>query len=206
MTAGTLSKRQVAKREQIATAGRRLFLAHGFAGTSMDAVTAEAGVSKQTLYAYFPAKVDLLKAILDRELARLALEGPLPEPQTLPELRGLLVQFATRLTQTLLHPDSVALIRLVLGEAFRIPELGDTVRQAFPMRALQGIAAIVGRADELGLIEAPDIDLTARMLLGPIMSYVALDGFLTTEPVVQPSADKLERMVDMFLTMVAVTP
>ena len=206
MTAGTLSKRQVAKREQIATAGRRLFLAHGFAGTSMDAVTAEAGVSKQTLYAYFPAKVDLLKAILDRELARLALEGPLPEPQTLPELRGLLVQFATRLTQTLLHPDSVALIRLVLGEAFRIPELRDTVRQAFPMRALQGISTIVGRADELGLIEAPDIDLTARMLLGPIMSYVALDGFLTAEPVVQPSADKLERMVDMFLTMVAVTP
>ena len=117
-------------------------------------MTAEAGVSKQTLYAYFPAKVDLLKAILDRELARLALEGPLPEPQTLPELRGLLVQFATRLTQTLLHPDSVALIRLVLGEAFRIPELRDTVRQAFPMRGLQGIAAIVGRADELGLIEA----------------------------------------------------
>ena len=206
MTAGTLSKRQVAKREQIATAGRRLFLAHGFAGTSMDAVTAEAGVSKQTLYTYFPAKVDLLKAILDRELARLALEGPLPEPQTLPELRGLLVQFATRLTQTLLHPDSVALIRLVLGEAFRIPELRDTVRQALPMRALQGIATIVGRADVLGLIEAPDTDLTARMLLGPIMSYVALDGFLTAEPVVQPSADKLERMVDMFLTMVAVTP
>lgn len=94
----------------------------------------------------------------------------------------------------------------MLGEAFRIPELRDTVRQAFPMRGLQGIAAIVGRADELGLIEAPDIDLTARMLLGPIMSYVALDGFLTAEPVVQPSADKLERMVDMFLTMVAVTP
>ncbi|MCC6495202.1 MAG: TetR/AcrR family transcriptional regulator [Propionibacteriaceae bacterium] len=206
MTVGTLSKRQVAKREQIATAGRKLFLAHGFAGTSMDAVTAEAGVSKQTLYTYFPAKADLLKAILERELARLALEGPLPEPQTFPELRGLLLQFVTRLTQTLLHPDSVALIRLVLGEAFRIPELRDTVRQALPMRALQGIATIVGRADVLGLIEAPDTDLTARMLLGPIMSYVALDGFLTTEPVVQPSADKLERMVDMFLTMVAVTP
>ena len=94
----------------------------------------------------------------------------------------------------------------MLGEAFRIPELRDTVRQALPMRALQGIATIVGRADVLGLIEAPDTDLTARMLLGPIMSYVALDGFLTTEPVVLPSADKLERMVDMFLTMVAVTP
>lgn len=201
-----LSERQAAKREQIAVAARKLFLEQGYAGTSMDAVSAEASVSKQTLYAYFPAKVDLLKAILERELARVVHEGPLPEPQSLPELRGLLVMFATRLTQTLLHPDSVALIRLVLGEAFRIRELRGTVRQALPMRALQGIAAILGRADELGLIDAPDTDLTARMLLGPIMSYVALDGFLTTEPVVQPSTEKLERMVDMFLTMVVVAP
>ena len=205
MTAG-LSERQSAKREQIATAARKLFLKQGYAGTSMDAVSAEASVSKQTLYAYFPAKVDLLKAILEGELARLALDGPLPDPQTLAELRGVLVQFASRLTQTLLHPDSVALIRLVLGEAFRIPELRGTVRQALPMRALQGIAAIVGRADELGLIEAPDTDLTARMLLGPIMTYVALDGFLTTDRVVPPSAEKLERMIDSFLVMVAVTP
>ena len=201
-----LSERQAAKREQIAVAARKLFLELGYAGTSMDAVSAEASVSKQTLYTYFPAKVDLLKAILEREIARVVHEGPLPEPQSVPELRALLVMFATRLTQTLLHPDSVALIRLVLGEAFRIPELRGTVRQALPMRALQGLAAIIGRADELGLIEAPDTDLTARMLLGPIMSYVALDGFLTTEPVVQPSTDKLERMVDMFLTMVVVTP
>jgi TetR/AcrR family transcriptional regulator, mexJK operon transcriptional repressor len=201
-----LSERQAAKREQIAVAARKLFLEQGYAGTSMDAVSAEASVSKQTLYTYFPAKVDLLKAILERELARVVHEGPLPEPQSLPELRGLLVMFATRLTQTLLHPDSVALIRLVLGEAFRIRELRGTVRQALPMRALQGIAAILGRADELGLIDAPDTDLTARMLLGPIMSYVALDGFLTTEPVVQPSTEKLERMVDMFLTMVVVAP
>jgi TetR/AcrR family transcriptional repressor of mexJK operon len=201
-----LSERQTAKRDQIAKAARKLFLDLGYAGTSMDAVSAEASVSKQTLYTYFPAKVDLLKAILEEELNRLAPEGTPPEPQSLAELRGLLLQFATRLTQTLLHPDSVALIRLVLGEAFRIPELRGTVRQALPMRALHGIAAIVRRADELGLIAAPDTDLSARMLLGPIMTYVALDGFLTTEPVVQPSADKLERMVDSFLVMVAVTP
>jgi AcrR family transcriptional regulator len=201
-----LSGRQVAKRTQIATAARKLFLEIGYAGTSMDAVSAEASVSKQTLYTYFPAKVDLLKAILEAELNRIESGGPLPEPHTLPELRTMLVRFASRFTETLLHPDSVALIRLVLGEAFRIPELRGTVRQALPMRALHGIEAIVVHADGLGLIEAPDADLTARMLLGPIMTYVALDGFLTTDAVVPPSADKLERMVDSFLTMVAVTP
>ena len=62
MTTG-LSDRQAAKRAQIATAARKLFLELGFAGSSMDAISAEAGVSKQTLYTYFPAKVDLVRAI-----------------------------------------------------------------------------------------------------------------------------------------------
>ncbi len=201
MTAG-LSERQTAKREQIATAARKLFLELGYAGTSMDAVSAEAGVSKQTLYTYFPAKVDLLKAILDAELSQIELDGVVPQPQTLAELRQLLLRFAQGLTRSLLHPDSVALIRLVLGEAFRIPELRNTVRQALPLRALHTIAAIVGHADEAGLVDAPDTDLAARMLLGTIMTYVALDGFLNIEAVVPPSDATLERLVDYFLTMV----
>ncbi len=94
----------------------------------------------------------------------------------------------------------------MLGEAFRDPELRSTVRQARPLRALHAIAAIVTRADEVGLIRAPDTDLAARMLLGTIMTYVALDGFLNTEPVALPSDETLERLVDYFLTMVVVAP
>ena len=207
MTASTLSKRQVAKREQIATAGRRLFLAHGFAGTSIDAVTAEAGVSKQTLYTYFPTKVDLLQEILTRELTGIQADASaMPTLGSVADLRDVLLQFAHRFTGSLFHPDTIAVIRLVMGEAFRIPEVRETVRDAVPVRALLGVAAIVGRADELGLISAPDADLAARMLLGPIMTYVAIDGFLQTEGLNPPTAAKLERIVDYFLGMVAVTP
>jgi hypothetical protein len=80
------------------------------------------------------------------------------------------------------------------------------VRQALPLRALHTIAAIVGHADEVGLVDAPDTDLAARMLLGTIMTYVALDGFLNIEAVVPPSDATLERLVDYFLTMVEVKP
>ena len=62
------------------------------------------------------------------------------------------------------------------------------------------------RAYELGLITAPDPDLAARMLLGPIMTYVAIDGFLQTEAVTPPTAAKLERIVDYFLAMVERRP
>lgn len=206
MTA-TPTVRQVAKRAQIAKAARKLFLELGYAGTSMDAVSAQAGVSKQTLYTYFPTKVDLLQAILTRELAGIqAGAGAMPTLTSVADLRAVLLRFAQRLTSSLLHPDALAMIRLVMGEAFRIPEVRETVRDAVPVRALHGIAAIVAHADELGLVTAPDPDLAARMLLGPIMTYVAIDGFLQTEVVTPPTAEKLERIVDYFLAMVAIKP
>lgn len=79
MTLG-LTERQLAKRQQIADAATRLFLANGYAGTSTDAISADAGVSKQTLYSYFPTKVDLLAEVLNR--ASRELFPNLPHPNT----------------------------------------------------------------------------------------------------------------------------
>src|SRR5690348_17437726 len=44
------------KRAAILEAAKRLFPQHGFEGTSMDAVAAEAGVSKLTVYSHFGGK------------------------------------------------------------------------------------------------------------------------------------------------------
>ena len=63
------SKRAEHKRAQILGAARTLFVASGFAATSMDAVVAKAGVSKQTLYRYFPSKTDLLVSVLADQLS-----------------------------------------------------------------------------------------------------------------------------------------
>lgn len=48
------------RRAQIMAAAKRLFFERGFAGTSMGAVAAEAGVSKGLIYHYFESKEDLL--------------------------------------------------------------------------------------------------------------------------------------------------
>jgi TetR/AcrR family transcriptional repressor of mexJK operon len=57
-------RRGRAKRDQILTGARRVFLRDGFAGASTDAIAAEAGVSKRTLYAYYPSKEDLFVDVL----------------------------------------------------------------------------------------------------------------------------------------------
>jgi AcrR family transcriptional regulator len=49
---------------RIVAAARRHFFAHGFRSVTMDDLAQELGMSKKTLYASFPSKVDLLRAVL----------------------------------------------------------------------------------------------------------------------------------------------
>ena len=202
------SRRRTAKREQIASAARKLFLDQGFAGTSMDAVTAEAGVSKQTLYKYFPTKVDLLSAVLTEELT--AMERlPAGEPQldSVEDLRAVLIQFASRFFDDILKSDSVALLRLIIGEVFRIPELRDSLRIALPERLLDIISGLVRLATARGIIHSSNPELTARMLVGPLMTFVALGGFLSAQDDVNlPERADLEFIVDAFLATVRIQP
>jgi len=50
--------------QRIVTAAREHFFAHGLRSVTMDDLAAELGMSKKTLYAEFPSKTDLLRAVL----------------------------------------------------------------------------------------------------------------------------------------------
>jgi AcrR family transcriptional regulator len=49
---------------RIIAVARQHFFAHGFRGVTMDDLAGELGMSKKTLYASFPTKIDLLRAVL----------------------------------------------------------------------------------------------------------------------------------------------
>ena len=58
--------RPATARERIDHAAYELFCRHGIRGTGMDAVSARAGVTKMTVYRYYPSKNDLALAFLRR--------------------------------------------------------------------------------------------------------------------------------------------
>jgi AcrR family transcriptional regulator len=55
-------------RQRIVAAARAHFFSHGFRSVTMDDLAEELGISKKTLYAYFPGKFDLLEAVLADKL------------------------------------------------------------------------------------------------------------------------------------------
>lgn len=59
----SLSSLKRARREKILEAAQRLFSARGFRGTTMEAIASEVGMSKVTVYGYFPDKSSVFEAV-----------------------------------------------------------------------------------------------------------------------------------------------
>jgi AcrR family transcriptional regulator len=59
------------RRPEVLDAALGLFLEHGYDGTSMQAIADRAGVTKPVVYACFPGKDELLRALLRREEGRI---------------------------------------------------------------------------------------------------------------------------------------
>jgi AcrR family transcriptional regulator len=70
---------RVARRAQILEAATDAFARAGYAGTSLDDIAREAGVSRVIVYRHFESKADLYRAVLDRAHERLAAAVPGPE-------------------------------------------------------------------------------------------------------------------------------
>src|SRR5689334_3495468 len=72
-----LSKQDVVtdfRRTQILDAARQTFAANGIADTTVDGIARMAGVAKGTVYLYYKSKDDILRQLLDEDLAELEAE------------------------------------------------------------------------------------------------------------------------------------
>ena len=70
MAGGTKRLPRAVREQQMLDAAVQMFSVNGYHETSMDAIAAEAQISKPMLYLYYGSKEDLFGACLDRELSR----------------------------------------------------------------------------------------------------------------------------------------
>lgn len=68
-------RRKDARPQELLDAALELFVEKGFAATRSEEVAVRAGVSKGTLYLYYPSKEELLKAVIRQALAAKIAEG-----------------------------------------------------------------------------------------------------------------------------------
>ncbi|WP_202913117.1 TetR/AcrR family transcriptional regulator [Acuticoccus sediminis] len=127
------------KRKDILDGARRVFRAAGFDGASMDKIAAAAKVSKGTLYVYFRSKEELFEALvqLDRKDAAeqiFKIEDHDADP------KEVLLQLGERFVKLMADPDHIALIRMVIGAAEKLPEVGRMFFEMGPCFGIEQLA------------------------------------------------------------------
>jgi AcrR family transcriptional regulator len=127
-----------AKRAAILEGARAVFMREGFALGSMDAVAAEAGVGKQTIYRHFRSKEALVEALVEAMCAPEVVRPPAKPLPAVRRLRELLLAFVTGVTS----PDSIRLYRAIVAEADRMPDLGRLFWEAGPRQVRVAIAQL----------------------------------------------------------------
>jgi len=147
-----------------------LLVERGFGGVTIEGIAARAGVAKQTIYRWWPSKVDiLLDTLIDDASSQLAVpETGLAVESTRRYLRSL-ARFLTK------EPAGKVLLALI-GEAQHDPAMARTFHQRYLGPQREKERAMLRRGITAGELPAGlDIDAALDALCGPIL-YRALTG------------------------------
>lgn len=178
--------RSEAAQQAILSAARDLLLQNGYADVTVEAIAARAGVSKATIYRWWPGKAAV---VLE---AFLAASGPcLRRPDTdcaATDLRGQLHGLAGALA----GPVGTVL-RGVLTEAQSDPEVADTLRSGYLTPRRAEMCRLLERVRDAGhLSPEADIEAAAEALVGPLF-YRLMTGY------VPPDAAFVDALVSLVL-------
>jgi TetR/AcrR family transcriptional regulator, mexJK operon transcriptional repressor len=194
--------------ERLRAAAYRLFLQQGYLATSIDAILAEAGISsKETLYRHYANK----EALFVDVLSHLTLEQPgfseklaaLPTPHDLPSLRQVLTTLAREILSMMSQPGYLPLVRMIITEAPRFPQLGTLFFSTVTQRGLAIITALLRAAREQQIIVDIDFDAVTHTLLGGLLTYVIMNLVLGEEAH-PPALDHADAVVEVIMR--ALTP
>jgi AcrR family transcriptional regulator len=168
---GNRHGRSEAAREAVLEAADDLLTERGFAGVTVEGIAARAGVAKQTIYRWWPSKVDILLEAFAEDMDENL--SPPDHGNVGDDLRALLHRLALFLTES----DEGEVFRALAGQAQHDPVLATRLRADHLSRQRERDRVPLERAVERGELSADlDIDLALDQLFGPVYYRVLVTG------------------------------
>ena len=162
-------RRKEARPGELLEAALDLFVDKGFAATRAEEVAARAGVSKGTLFLYFPSKEELFKAVVIENLAgrftEWNAEFEVFEGSTSDMLRYCMRIWWERVGST----KASGLTKLMLSEGGNFPELAEFYRQEVVRPGHALLRRIIRRGIDSGEFAPVDVDHAIYAVIAPMM-------------------------------------
>ncbi|MFB7943773.1 TetR/AcrR family transcriptional regulator [Kitasatospora phosalacinea] len=193
------------KRAAIIRAARTAFGREGFTRCSVDAIAAEAGVSKRTVYNHFTDKEQLFQTVILAGATEVAEDHARISDRhfrKVVDLRADLLDFATERAEGLVSfAEHWALVRTIEAEATHInPTVLEAWQEAGPRESHRELTRRMGELADQGLLEVADPGEAAGHLTQLTFMAVAQLTFYGALPVdPEQSARITASGVDAFL-------
>lgn len=196
-----LQAHQAARRQQsvdaLLEAAADLFIANGYAKTSMAQLAKTAGVSPATMYKAFSSKEALFRAMVARELRR-AQEPFIDGVPSFATGRQAAEFIVKRLSAALTNPRIQGLTWLAMAEGRHFPELSDIYRTQKGEDQTQALGELVFSAlIQQGLFRPCHVPTAVRQFLGMTNQALLHEPMVRGEPIPDQEA-YLEACVDLF--------
>jgi len=161
-------RRKAARPGEITAAALACFAERGFAATRLDDVARRAGVTKGTLYLYFPNKEELFKAVVRQAIVPHLVRGEAMvehgKGSVQAALAGLIHQWSK-----VMATSASAIPKIVLAEAGNFPDIARFYLQEVVHRGLRLFARLLKSGVGRGEFRAMDIDNTPMCIVAPLI-------------------------------------
>ncbi|MBS0381741.1 MAG: TetR/AcrR family transcriptional regulator [Proteobacteria bacterium] len=187
------------KRAAILAAAKRLFPQQGFEGTSMDAVAADAGVSKLTVYSHFGSKealfIETVRCkcgdLLPLTLFKVDVKAP---------IRGQLLGVARAFFGLMMSDEALGMHRTLVASSRQSPKLARLFWEAGPMQVQAALAGMLQKEVDAHQLDIADARLAATQFFALLKGeHHARMLFGCGQPSAAETEAHLEATVDMFL-------
>ena len=210
-TAPSRQRRKETRPQELLDAALALFVQKGFAATRTEEVARRAGVSKGTLYLYYPSKEELFKAVVRQNLSGLIAEGL----EVAEHFEGSTSELLTFLMQTwwerIGNTDAGAIHKIIIAEVRNFPDIAAFYTAEVMEPAQRLFCNSVQRGIDRGEFRALPVHEVAHALIAPMIfealhkhSIGACPGFASAGE--NHGADVLRTHLELVLRGLEVRP
>ena len=162
-------RQKEARPQQLLDAALMLFVEKGFAATRAEEVAQRAGVSKGTLYLYYPSKEELLKAVIREHLSSRIAAGAAQADKHRGPAADLLREVFSRWWLEVFDSPTSGVFKLIITEVRNFPDLAEFYGREVVQPGEQLIARIVQRGIDSGEFDDLDVSAVVHSLVLPMV-------------------------------------
>jgi AcrR family transcriptional regulator len=155
--------------QQLLDAALALFVEKGFAATRSEEVAHQAGVSKGTLYLYYPSKEELFKAVIRQNMTKLIVEGGEIASSFEGSTSELLLTLFDVWWDRVADTSAGGLHKIVLAEVRNFPELAQFYADEVMLPAHHLFEGVVQRGIDRGEFRPVDVAAVAHAVMAPMI-------------------------------------